>query len=64
MNRQVGVPPRTQLRQNGEVIPGLFAGGGVTAGLSDAKGAAGYSSGNGLPSAVGPGCIAGRNAAA
>lgn len=44
-------------------IPGLFAGGGVAAGVSGRDGAAGYSSGNGLLTAVGLGRIAGRNAA-
>jgi fumarate reductase flavoprotein subunit len=48
--------------KTGEVVPGLFAGGGVTAGLSGATGARGYSSGNGLLSAVGLGRIAGREA--
>lgn len=44
-------------------IPGLFAGGGVAAGVSGRDGASGYSSGNGLLTAVGLGRIAGRNAA-
>lgn len=52
------------LHQNGNVIPGLYAGGGVTTGLSGAAGAAGYSSGNGLLSALGLGRIAGHVAAA
>jgi fumarate reductase flavoprotein subunit len=47
----------------GRVVPGLFAGGGVTAGLSGTDGARGYSSGNGLLSAIGLGRIAGRHAA-
>lgn len=50
--------------ESGAAIPGLYAGGGVTAGLSGATGARGYSSGNGLLSAVGLGRIAGREAAA
>lgn len=45
-------------------IPGLYAGGGVAAGVSGVSGAAGYSSGNGLLTAVGLGRIAGRSAAA
>ncbi len=52
------------LARAGDVLPGLYAGGGVTAGLSGATGARGYSSGNGLLSAVGLGRIAGRQAAA
>jgi fumarate reductase flavoprotein subunit len=51
------------LRSDGSAIPGLYAGGGVTAGLSGASGAAGYSSGNGLLSAIGLGRIAGDSAA-
>ena len=51
------------LRENRHAIPGLFAGGGVTTGLSGAKGADGYSSGNGLLSAIGLGRITGENAA-
>ena len=52
------------LRADGSHVPGLYAGGGVAAGLSGARGAAGYSSGNGLLSAVGLGRIAGGEAAA
>ena len=51
------------LRDDGSFIPGLFAGGGVTAGLSGQQGARGYSSGNGLLSAVGLGRLAGAAAA-
>ncbi|MBQ0906946.1 FAD-dependent oxidoreductase [Micromonospora sp. U21] len=51
------------LRTDGTPVPGLYAGGGVTTGLSGAHGAAGYSSGNGLLSAIGLGRIAGRAAA-
>lgn len=43
-------------------IQGLFAVGGVAAGVSGATGADGYSSGNGLLSAIGLGRIAGRAA--
>lgn len=43
-------------------IQGLFAVGGVAAGVSGASGADGYSSGNGLLSAIGLGRIAGRAA--
>lgn len=43
-------------------IPGLFAVGGVAAGVSGATGADGYSSGNGLLSAIGLGRLAGRAA--
>jgi fumarate reductase flavoprotein subunit len=61
----VDVDARAQVRRrDGSVIPGLFAGGGVTAGLSGTAGAEGYSSGNGLLSAVGLGRIAGHSAAA
>ncbi len=52
------------LHQTGNAIPGLFAGGGVTMGLSGLKGARGYSSGNGLLSAIGLGRLAGESAAA
>jgi flavocytochrome c len=51
------------LRADGTAVPGLFAGGGVTAGVSGASGATGYSSGNGLLSAVGLGRLAGVAAA-
>jgi fumarate reductase flavoprotein subunit len=44
-------------------IPGLYAGGGVVTGVSGRDGAAGYSSGNGLLTAVGLGRIAGLSAA-
>lgn len=50
-------------RPDGSVIPGLFAGGGVAAGISGQAGAEGYSSGNGLLTAIGLGRIAGANAA-
>lgn len=52
------------LRHDGTPLPGLFAGGGVAAGLSGASGARGYSSGNGLLAAVGLGRLAGIAAAA
>lgn len=48
---------------NGFAVPGLYAGGGVAAGISGREGAAGYSSGNGLLTAVGLGRIAGAAAA-
>lgn len=51
------------LRQDGSIIPGLFAGGGAAAGISGRAGAAGYASGNGLLTAVGLGYLAGRAAA-
>lgn len=51
------------LRADGTPIPGLFAVGGVTGGLSGQSGARGYSSGNGLLSAVGLGRVAGAAAA-
>lgn len=51
------------LRTDGDVIPGLFAGGGVSAGISGSTGARGYSSGNGLLSAIGLGRITGAAAA-
>ncbi len=50
------------VRADGSVIPGLHAVGGVTGGLSGASGARGYSSGNGLLSAIGLGRIAGNAA--
>ncbi|GAA3862872.1 FAD-dependent oxidoreductase [Streptomyces sedi] len=51
------------LTEAGEPIPGLFAVGGVAGGLSGRSGARGYSSGNGLLSAVGLGRVAGASAA-
>jgi fumarate reductase flavoprotein subunit len=51
------------LRGDHQVIRNLFAGGGVTAGISGLKGARGYASGNGLLSALGLGRIAGQTAA-
>lgn len=44
----------------GTPIPGLFAIGGVAAGISGFEGGRGYSSGNGLLTAVGLGWLAGR----
>lgn len=51
------------LTGSGEPIPGLYAGGGVAAGISGLAGAAGYASGNGLLTAVGLGYAAGRDVA-
>ncbi|KQX74007.1 MULTISPECIES: FAD-dependent oxidoreductase [Aeromicrobium] len=51
------------LRDDG-VVPGLFAVGGVAAGVSGQQGGRGYSSGNGLLTAVGLGRLAGTAAAA
>ncbi|KAA9153653.1 FAD-dependent oxidoreductase [Microbacterium lushaniae] len=51
------------VRADGTTIPGLFAGGGVAAGVSGKEGADGYSSGNGLLTAIGLGRIAGLSAA-
>lgn len=51
------------IRSDGKNIPGLFAGGGVAAGVSGKDGADGYSSGNGLLTAIGLGRIAGTSAA-
>ncbi|MFB2583073.1 FAD-dependent oxidoreductase [Herbiconiux sp. P15] len=45
----------------GAPIAGLYAGGGVAAGISGRTGAAGYASGNGLSTAVGLGYAAGRH---
>lgn len=60
----VDVDERAAVRTTGgDVVPGLYAVGGVAAGISGAAGARGYSSGNGLLSAVGLGRIAGANAA-
>lgn len=50
------------LREDGEPIPNLYAGGGVAAGLSG-HGPGGYLSGNGLLTALGYGMLAGRHAA-
>jgi fumarate reductase flavoprotein subunit len=51
------------VRSSGAPIANLYAGGGVVAGLSGRTGATGYSSGNGLLSALGLGRIAGFAAA-
>lgn len=51
------------VRPDGSAIAGLFAGGGVAAGVSGSNGADGYSSGNGLLTAIGLGRIAGVHAA-
>lgn len=51
-------------RADGSVVPGLYAVGGVAAGISGRTGARGYSSGSGLLSALGLGWLAGRTAAA
>lgn len=50
------------LTPSGEAVPGLFAIGGVAAGVSGQQGGRGYSSGNGLLTAVGLGRLAGRAA--
>lgn len=50
-------------RADGTTVSGLFAGGGVAAGVSGKTGADGYSSGNGLLTAIGLGRIAGTSAA-
>jgi len=47
------------LRSNGDVVSGLFAVGGVAAGISGQSGGRGYSSGNGLLAAAGLGRLAG-----
>jgi len=52
------------LREDGSIIPGLFAGGGAAAGISGRAGAGGYASGNGLLTAIGLGYLSGRAAAA
>lgn len=49
------------IRSNGEPIVGLYAGGGVAAGISGRTGADGYASGNGLSTAAGLGYLAGRH---
>jgi fumarate reductase flavoprotein subunit len=49
------------LREDGEVIPNLYAGGGTAAGISG-DGCDGYMSGNGLLSALGLGVIAAEHA--
>jgi len=48
------------LTSDGTALPGLFAIGGVAAGISGLQGGRGYSSGNGLLTAVGLGWLAGR----
>ncbi|NCF67219.1 MAG: FAD-dependent oxidoreductase [Chloroflexi bacterium] len=50
------------LREDGNPIPNLYAGGGVAAGISG-HGPGGYFSGNGLLTAIGYGVLAGRHAA-
>jgi fumarate reductase flavoprotein subunit len=50
-------------RQQGGVVPGLWAAGGAAAGISGSNGSKGYVSGNGLLGALGLGLIAGRSAA-
>lgn len=50
------------LTPGGEPVPGLFAIGGVAAGVSGQQGGRGYSSGNGLLTAVGLGRLAGSAA--
>jgi fumarate reductase flavoprotein subunit len=52
------------LRANGNPIDNLYAGGGVAVGISGADGGRGYSSGNGLMTALGWGKIAGEHAGA
>ncbi|MES2999203.1 MAG: FAD-dependent oxidoreductase [Pseudomonadota bacterium] len=52
------------LREDGSVIPGLFAGGGAAAGISGRAGAGGYASGNGLLTAIALGYLSGHAAAA
>ncbi|AVZ39263.1 MULTISPECIES: FAD-dependent oxidoreductase [unclassified Dietzia] len=52
------------LRADGSPIPGLLAVGGVAAGVSGQSGGRGYSSGNGLLTAIGLGQLAGAAAAA
>lgn len=51
------------IRPDGTPIAGLFAGGGVAAGVSGLAGAEGYASGNGLLTAVGLGYLAGITSA-
>ena len=57
----VRVDRHARVLAGGEPIPGLYAGGGVAAGISGLAGAAGYASGNGLLTAVGLGYAAGRH---
>jgi fumarate reductase flavoprotein subunit len=52
------------LRADGSPIDNLYAGGGVAVGVSGADGGRGYSSGNGLLTALGWGKIAGEHAGA
>lgn len=51
------------LREEGVPVPGLYAVGGVAAGVSGAQGGRGYSSGNGLLTALGLGRLAGAASA-
>lgn len=60
----VQVDRHARVLAGGEPVPGLYAGGGVAAGISGLAGAAGYASGNGLLTAVGLGYAAGRHVAA
>jgi fumarate reductase flavoprotein subunit len=60
----VQVDRHARVLAGGEPVPGLYAGGGVAAGISGLAGAAGYASGNGLLTAIGLGYAAGRHVAA
>lgn len=51
------------LREDGAPVPGLYAVGGVAAGVSGGQGGRGYSSGNGLLTALGLGRLAGTASA-
>lgn len=51
------------IRQNGEPVENLYAGGGAAAGISGRAGALGYASGNGLLTAVALGRVAALSAA-
>lgn len=51
------------IREDGTIINNLYAGGGVAVGISGVTSSAGYSSGNGLLTALGWGKIAGEHAA-
>lgn len=56
-------PDARPLRADGTTIPHLFATGGVAVGISGQRGGRGYSSGNGLLTAMGLGRVAGAAAA-
>ncbi|MFF5987113.1 FAD-dependent oxidoreductase [Prauserella flavalba] len=59
----VRVDAHARVLGRGGPVPGVYAAGGVAAGVSGRAGGSGYSSGNGLLAALGLGMLAGRHAA-